>query len=294
MAPAMRLLFAIPHYFNATPKPGRHGSTGGDPAPRVRALADCLAAIQQLFGRPQCVIDIARRTTTPANKAITSRADVVVCTTGSTHVLDQVKLGTGYFTHHPTTADPKLLGFECHAVLRDRLGEYDFYCYLEDDLLIRDPWFFIKLQWFNSQFGDEAILMPNRFEVARDRIVHKAYVDGPVLPRVTTPFQNVGEAPTLEAEVFGGRVAFERPLNPHSGAFFLNARQMATWAERPYFLDRDVSFIGPLESAASLGVMRTFRVYKPAQEMGSFLEIEHPGNRFLNRIRLPNPTPSPA
>jgi hypothetical protein len=290
----MRLLFAIPHYFNAAPKPGPHGSTGGHPAPRVRALTDCLMAIQQLFGRPQCVIDIGRRTTYPANKALTERAEVVVCTTGSAHVLDQVRLGGSYFTHLSTSAEPKLLGFECHAALRDRLGSYDYYCYLEDDLLIRDPWFFVKLRWFGRTFGDEALLMPNRFEAARDRIVHKAYVDGPLRPTSTAPFQDVNDVPTLEGEVMGQRVVFSRTHNPHSGAFFLTAGQMATWAARPYFLDRDVRFIGPLESAASLGVMRTFRVYKPAPETGSFLEIEHPGNRFLGRIRLPDPTPSTA
>ena len=292
--PDMRVLFAIPHFFNASPSAGRHGSTGGDPGPRVRALSNCLAAIQQLFGRPQCVIDIARRTTVPANKGTSGLADVVVCTTGSSHVLDQVQLGNGYFTHHATSADPRLLGFECHAVLRDRLGGYDYYCYLEDDLLIRDPWFFVKLRWFAGQCGDEALLMPNRFEVARGRIVHKAYVDGPIRPDVTAEFQDITHLPLLDGEVMGTKVTFFRPLNPHSGAFFLNPRQMATWAAKPYFLDRDVRFIGPLESAASLGVMRTFRIYKPAPETGSFLEIEHPGNRFLNCIRLPEPTPSPA
>jgi hypothetical protein len=285
----MRLLFAIPHYFDAAPKPGRHGSLGGDPAPRIQALANCLAGIQQLFGRPQCVIDIARRTTFPANQATAAQADVVVCTTGDGHLLDRIGLGPAYFTRHPTTADPKLLGFECHAVLRDRLGGYDFYCYLEDDLLLRDPWFFVKLRWFAGRFGDEALLMPNRFEVARDRIVHKAYVDGPIRPQATAAYQDVSVQPTLEAEVMGMRVVFRRALNPHAGAFFLNANQMAKWAARPDFLDRDTRFIGPLESAATLGAMRTFRVYKPAPETGSFLEIEHPGRRFLGLIRQPRP-----
>jgi hypothetical protein len=287
----MRLLFAIPHYFASSATRGLYGSTGKDPAPRLRALTDCLAAIQQLFGRPQCIIDIARRTTTPSNKAITSVADVVVCTTGSSHLLDHVRLSSAYFTHHSTSAEPKLLGYECHAVLRDRLGGYDFYCYLEDDLLIRDPWLFLKLRWFTGQFGDEALLMPNRFEVARDRIVHKAYVDGPLRPQVTSAFQDVTQMPKLEGDVMGTRVVFRRTLNPHSGCFFLNDRQMATWAEKPYFLDRAVNFIGPLESAASLGVMRTFRVYKPSPEIGSFLEIEHPGSRFLGCIRMPDPSP---
>jgi hypothetical protein len=285
----MRLLFAIPHYFAPAATPGKYGSEGADPAPRVHALGNSQAGLQQLFGRPQCLIDIARRTTTPANHATAARADVVVCTTGTTHLLDRLGLGPAYFTHRPTDAQPRLLGYECHAALRERLGDYDFYCYLEDDLLIRDPWFFVKLRWFASQFGDQALLMPNRFEVARDRIVHKAYVDGPIRPQATAPFQDVSVEPTLRGEVMGQPVTFHRALNPHSGAFFLNARQMAAWAARPDFLDRSVQFIGPLESAATLGVMRAFRIYKPAPDVSGFLEIEHPGRRFLTLIRMPRP-----
>jgi hypothetical protein len=286
----MRLVFAIPHFFDATAAERRHGSLGGNPAPRLASLTNCLAGLRQQFGRPQCVIDIGRMTTVPANHATAVHLDVVVCTTGPGHLLDRVQLGPGYFVHQATAAEPRLLGFECHAVLRDRLGGYDYYCFLEDDLLVRDPWLFVKLRWFARQFGDGALLMPNRYELARDRIVHKAYVDGPLRPDVTARFQDVTDTPTLEAEPFGQRVVFRRSLNPHSGAFFLNARQMEAWAARPYFLDRDTSFVGPLESAATLGVMKTFRVYKPAPETGAFLEVEHPGAAFLSRIKLPKTT----
>jgi hypothetical protein len=282
-------LFAIPHYFNADPAGRhRHGSLGRDPAPRVRALADALAALQQLFGRPQCVIDIARRTTHAANHLTATVADVVVCTTGGQHLLDQLPLGAGYFTHLPTTAEPRLLGFECHAALRDRLAaSYDYYCYLEDDLLVRDPLFFVKLRWFASQFGEESLLTPNRYEVARGRIVHKAYVDGPIRAEATAPFQNVTEHPELAGEALGLRMVFRRSTNPHSGGFFLTATQMAAWAAKPDFLDRDTRFVGPLESAATLGVMRTFRVYKPVAENAAFLELEHPGTSFLSQIVPP-------
>jgi hypothetical protein len=287
----MRLLFAIPHYFNPDPAGGRrYGSLGPDPAPRGRALADCLATIRQLFGRPQCVIDIARRTTVPANHRTATAADVVVCTTGGHHVLDRLPLGAGYFTHLPTTAEPRLLGFECHAALRDRLAAgYDFYCYLEDDLLIRDPLFFVKLRWFATQFGEESLLVPNRYEVARDRVVHKAYVDGPIRAEATRAFQDVTELPQLEADALGLKVTFRRATNPHCGGFFLSAAQMATWAAKPHFLDRDTRFVGPLESAATLGAMRTFRVYKPVVECAAFLELEHPGTGFLSQIVSPAP-----
>src|SRR4051812_29444077 len=115
----MRLLIAIPHFFDPAPPAGRrHGSLGRDPGPRLRALTECLAGIQQLFGRPQCEIDIAGRTTVPANQATALGADVLACTTGPHHLLDKVPLGPGYFTHLPTAAEPRLLGFECHAALR--------------------------------------------------------------------------------------------------------------------------------------------------------------------------------
>ena len=47
------------------------------------------------------------------------------------------------------------------------------------------------------------------------------------------------------------------------------------------FLDGDCSFAGPLESAASLGVMKNFRIYKPAYANAGFLEIRHLHNRYL-------------
>ena len=282
----MRLLFVIPHYFDAAGG-GAHGSLSGKPADRAQTLADCLATLHQQFGRPQCEIDIARRTTIPANQTTAVRLDVIVCTTGSAHLLDGISLERQYFVRESTSANPELLGFECHAVLRNRLGQYDYYCYLEDDLLIHDPWFFVKLRWFNEQFGDHAVLMPNRFEVARSAIVHKAYIDGPLRGESTDAFQNRQVTPVLEGEALGQPIRFVRPQNPHSGCFFLNEAQMTTWAKKSYFLDRDTRFIGPLESAATLGVMRTFRLYKPAPESAGFLEVEHPGNRFLQLIRLP-------
>jgi hypothetical protein len=59
---------------------------------------------------------------------------------------------------------------------------------------------------------------------------------------------------------------------------------MAHWANQPHFLDRDTSFIGPLESAATLGIMKTFRIYKTAPNQANFLEIQHFGTAFVRLI----------
>lgn len=287
----MRVLAVIPHYFDPDATEAgdgrRHGSVGKDPAPRVEALSDCIAAFHQHFDPTQSIIDIARRTTRPANAASSARVDVVVCTTGGKHLLDRLDLGPGAFEPRPTSARPLALGFACRAVLRERIGLYDYYCYLEDDLIIRDPWLFAKLAWFNGHLGDERLLQPNRYERARKGIVRKAYVDGDLADGVIRPFGDPDADPTLRGKFLGLDMVFRRPRNPHSGCYFLNAGQMATWAARADFLDFDASFIGPLESAATLGILRAFKVYKPARENAAFLEIEHHGTAFVGQIRLP-------
>lgn len=211
---------------------------------------------------------------------------MVVCTTGLDHLLPRLPLPPRSFDHRATHCPPPLLGFECHALMRERLGAYDYYVYLEDDLICRDPWLFHKVAWFNDQLGDLPLLQPNRYEVCPLGFVPKAYVDGDLAPELTAPYQDLAESPELVARFANVPVRFRRTLNPHSGCFFLNARQMAHWARRPDFLDRDTSFVGPLESAATLGIMRAFRVYKPAPETASFLEIEHSGTQFIGQLRL--------
>jgi hypothetical protein len=287
----MRVLVTIPHFF---PEPGNqpspdgpgHGSLAREPEPRIAALTSAITALHQLYGPDQRIIEIATGTAHPANQANWAQLDIVVCTTGFDHLLPRLPLPPRAFDHVATRCPPPLLGFECHAVLRDRLGSYDYYCYLEDDLICRDPWLFRKLAWFNAEVGDLPLLQPNRYEACALGFVPKAYVDGDLEPRHTAPFQDIDESPWLTSRLMGVPITFRRTRNPHSGCFFLNARQMEFWARRPDFLDRSTQFIGPLESAATLGLMRTFRVYKPAPENASFLEIEHFGTAFIGQLRL--------
>jgi hypothetical protein len=289
----MRILVAIPHYFDTEGDSSgafRHGSLAQNPTTRVEALSACISALRQMFATPQVVIDIAARRGVPVNQRfVASKLDIVVCTTRGRHLLPRLALPPNSFVHQPTDAEPLLLGFECHAALYERIGDYDYYCYLEDDLVVTDPWLFAKLSWFRAQVGPESVLLPNRFEVARGGVAWKAYLDGDLAPEVTAQFPDRSEWPELRASFLGVDARFVRPLNPHSGCFMLGLEQMRQWALRPDFLDRDCGFIGPLESAASLGVMRAFRVYKPAPEVASFLEIAHFGTAFIDNLRLDPP-----
>jgi len=285
----MRILFTIAHYYapiGRRASDGRpHGSLSKNAQPRIDALAASIRALHALFGKRQVMMEPTRLVAHPANQLTAGTIDVVVCTTRDSHVLEQLSLPASSFAHHRTNAEPMLLGFECHAVQRERLGSYDYYVFLEDDLVLQDPWFFLKLAWFNARVGDGKLLQPNRFEAGANPFTNKVYVDGDLPKVVTRRFQDLRQVGELESRHLGVPVRFGRALNPHSGCYFLNARQMESWVKQPYFLDRDVRFVGPLESAATLGIMRTFEVYKPARENAGFLELQHFGTAFLDKIR---------
>lgn len=282
----MKLLFAIPHFYkkNDDSFNNRYGSSESPPERRVRALCETVLTLHQTFGKQHCEINIADKTAIPVGGIAQHDIDIVICTTGEHHVLDHLPISKGLYHHHPTDAEPLKLGFECHDVLKNHLNQYDYYCYLEDDLLITDNLFFEKLNQFNAQTETIDLLQAHRYEVQHKGPYFKAYVDGDLKPEVTERYQDISENPNLNLKLLGMDINFRRPLNPHSASFFLSNDQLNYWMSQDYYLDRDTSFVGPLESAASLGIMKTFRIYKPDRSNPDFLEIKHADNRFIHQI----------
>lgn len=284
----MRILIAIPHYYGAAADGGqRHGSQRPDSESRREALERAILSLHQVCGNSQAIIRHADRTAVPANQQLAHEVHVLVVTHGDAHLIPQLRVSPRLYHHLSTDDAPLHLGFHCQRALRDRWGNYDFYGYLEDDLIVHDPWLFHKLRWFCGHVGGDKLLLPNRFERAAHLAYHKCYLDGDLAPRVTAPFQDRGDVPQLSSAVLGVPIKFQRPLNPHSGCYFLSAEQLAHWMKQPSFGVPDSAFVGPLESAATLGIMRAFKVYKPAVENASFLEIEHAGSDFIRLIRRP-------
>ena len=230
----MRILFTIAHFYNPSGD-GKHASQRNDPQPRLNALTACVTSLQALYGKSQSMIDISECATIPANQSQQHEIDIVVCTTQGYHLLPQLPVQPRCFMHHATKCEPLLLGFECQAVLRACLNKYDYFCYLEDDLVLHDPWFFSKLKWFTHHGGNGNLLQPNRYEIAPQGAVFKAYIDGDLAATATAKFQNVEEQRQLKGKIMEQTVAFERALNPHSGCYFLNAEQMAHWAKQSHF-----------------------------------------------------------
>ncbi|HUY87234.1 MAG TPA: glycosyltransferase [Pirellulales bacterium] len=278
-----RVLVTVPHFYRLR-RGSIHGSGNQTRRARVAGLTRCLASIQELFGGEQYTTDLTRPNCHAANELTLYDATVVVCTDGVNHLLDEVRLPPGYFFHAPRSAKPQFLGFGCHSILRDSLGKFDYYCYMEDDLVLHDAWLFRKLGAFVELAGADYLLQPNRYEGAHSNMPRKAYIDGELPPEATARFQNAMIDPEFALDFMGTTIRCVRGSNPHAGCFFLNAAQMEYWAKQPYFLDGDASFYSPLESAATLGIMRAFRVYKPAPEAANFLEVQHFGASLMKRI----------
>lgn len=273
----MRLLATIPHYFRRGGGPGRYGSESGRAEERAGQVGRCLAALHQCFGLRQA---LAGPVAMPTNTTVGASVDVALVTTGQDHLVDS--LPRHLFAHCTTDVEPRHLGFVCHDVLRRHAGRYDWFAFLEDDIEVSDPLFLFKLGWFGHSFGADALLQPNRFELAAELEVMKLYIDGPTTrPDIPAQFQDVSVRPKLLGEAFGRSFLFERVENAHSGCFFLSAAQLERAAAAPGFGQPTAAFFGPLESAATLPVMRAFHVYKPARENAGFLEVQHLGRRFL-------------
>lgn len=290
-----RALVVIPHFFDPNGG-GRHGSRCPDPLPRVRALAACLDGLHTSLGASQVAYDIASRVAPPANQREAVELDVAIVTTGEKHLLAALPVPPDLYRHVATDEDGWMLGFACRDVLRAGLGAYDWFLFIEDDLVLHDPLFLRKVAWFRGLAGEQRILQPNRFESDVRALAHKAYVDGDLPKRVLDPWRTTFDPdtlPALEGRVLGAPVRFVPAANPHGGCFFLSASQMERLAAQPWFALRDTSFVGPLESAVTLPLIRTFEVYKPAPENASFLELRHFGTGFLSLLR-PRPEVRPA
>lgn len=278
----MKILIGIPHYYNQDNVEKKHGSSSNTLRNRIFKLKQTICKLYQCFSTNHKVLNIEKRM---AESAETQHdVDIVIHTLNDHHLLNLMPELSEMVEHKIVDADPKMLGFECHKTLVSMSNEYDFYGYLEDDLWIHDPLFFEKLKWFSQSTSDNCLLLPNRFEVQEIPSYYKLYIDGNIRIGATANYRvNTAETEIL-LKGLGEDFKFMQTANPHSGCFFLNRVQVNLWKEHKSFADHDVSFISPLESAATLSVLKVFNIFKPMKPNLNFFEIEHAGNAFFSLL----------
>lgn len=275
----MRILVTFAHYYKYD-HIGFHSSRGYDPAPRLAALSRAITALHGHFTGPALEYNYAESKAEAANGE-RHTLTVVICTTQEEHLVERLELDRSLFVHHKSDAPPLELAIECRRILAHNVDSFDLLCFMEDDLVIHDPAFFEKILWFNGQVGDGAVLLPNRYELSVRHRFRKVYCDGSI-SRIHSPtYWNDKGPPQLTATVFNRRVDFRLASSPHAGCYFVTQRQMRQWMQAPWFFSNEIGLIGPLESAASLALLRSFAIYKPALANADFFELQHDDDRFM-------------
>jgi len=272
----MRVLLAIAHYFR--PEEGStHSST--DAHRRDQRAAALRSAIDSWRGTlgATTALNIEHKRFEHLRGAVDG-LDIAVLTNGTDHLLDAEHARARGVRHITVQLDnPRMLGFAARRLFADARNGYDLFCYSEDDLRLTDPGFVAKIAAFQDAFGWRRLLMPNRFEWNPKGPTLKTWIDGDLRPGATERWR----APLPDEDFLRlGPTTFRRAPNPHSGFHAVTAVQLAHWMRQPHFAENDVAFVSPLESAATLGVLKTFPIYKPFGPDAGFLEIEHLDTRF--------------
>jgi len=150
---------------------------------------------------------------------------------------------------------------------------YDIVGYMEDDILIEDPEFFLKIDFLTRGTNNNYAFLPHRCEniPCKGDVILSGDPDGgrPDL------FWDTGE--TIAVPWPLGIRRFYRATNPHSGCYFLNKTQGIKlrnyWQNKNWIADFKLS--GPLEQAGSGLLLPVFKLMKPIPEHYRFLMVRH-------------------
>lgn len=293
MTRTVSLQVAIPHFFR---EGAGHDSEGygsgrsGNRLARCAALSRCLGSVLALNRAPQdWLLNLAEQhveRTPPSRRSglqgVVVNLHLFVC--GEDWLHDVVDLYMPRLKlHHVELDDPRQLPLIAVRQLLDMPGNADFSMYLEDDLIIQDPFYLDKISWFYTQTENRFVLMPHRFEHTVANSPQKLYVDGPI--------KELGKRESVWASdeiiVATGQylneqeVDFANASNPHSGSFCVSKIQreclsISSWPPP--------TFIGPLETAATGTLLNVYPILKSSWACREFLQIEHGNPSFLSLL----------
>jgi len=277
----MRILVVIAHYFSAAPTIDMTGMTGlgstRAPLAKIAAVNSAITALHRYYGPYR-----AQRNPDGFMHYDKSEPvlDIVIVTAPGKNLLDRIDIDPSLYTVEYPEVEPLLLGFEAQRIMRERAGRYDMYAFIEDDLIVTDPCYFEKVQWFATSVDPNAMLMPVRYEMSHSGVPAKVIVEPRMSRELLSHIVPPNRPSKLQATWHGQQQTFRHPYNPHSGSYAVTAGQLDVWMRHPSFYDRDTSWMNdPLVCAATYAPGKVFDIYMSAEPNPWFLEIEHYGVR---------------
>jgi hypothetical protein len=285
----MKVLFVIPHYFKALADRSRYAShSASSRNVKLQALNNVIFNIHFLFGDKHYG---AVHKNTEMEKLVnqfTFDFDIKICTNENDHLIGDLEYGGEIFEHIKINKDPLFLGFYTQAIMSEFKERYDYYCYLEDDIIIHDQFFFKKLDMFNRVANPLHLMQPQRFEPSmyngklRKNFLTKVYMDYQI-------YKIKDNIDRYELDIMDSKIIISATTYAHSGCFFLNNEQFKYLIQKPEWanfsnVDRNMA----LDNAASKAIGKNFRIFKPHRNSMNFFEVEHGVSNMLHQISYEN------
>jgi hypothetical protein len=250
----------------------RRFADASPPPPPPRVVAVVTHVVDPERARGESVDRLARTLDGLLESLAHTQLELVVNTFPARHVVDGLP---PYLRDRVTVSEssdlhPMLLGFKAQDQFLLR-RDADWFIYLEDDLLLADPFLLEKLSLFNEQAPPGSLLLPHRYELVEGR---KTYVD---LASKQSPEWCPSSRLTV---VDAGPWRFGEFENPHSGFYCLSQAQLTRWIESGRHWYARVSYVASRESAATGCLAEVFRLYKPLPENMTFLEVRHLDTKY--------------
>ncbi len=171
--------------------------------------------------------------------------------------------------------DPMFVEYNAHDVFKLHVNAYDYFLFLEDDIILNDSWFLEKIKNFNDASPkNNFVLLPHRFEYY---IGLKYYFEQSVLIKDTLQPHKYLEQLTI----ISGGIKFSIYENPHAAFYCLNKEQMQLWINSGYKWKNKVVAFGALESAATFCLYENFQFFNPHPDNISYFEVQHYGNKYM-------------
>jgi len=161
---------------------------------------------------------------------------------------------------------PALIEFRAQDEFIQHIDEFEWFIFLEDDIILHDTCVLDKISSFKKNLRDERIvLMPNRYEMYKGV---KTYLD----------LGNAQEKKYLYNRLSILKIGgweFVRFLNPHAAFYCLSKDQLRLWIKSGRRWYDKVAAYGPIESSASGCLQECFILYKPHTTNLYFFEVQH-------------------
>lgn len=165
--------------------------------------------------------------------------------------------------------DPMFVGFRLQEEFVNKVDEFDWFLFIEDDIILYDAFTLEKLEKFNQLSGYEnAILHPNRYEMYQGT---KRYIDF-----IIDTYLAWNNLSGVEIE----NVKFAEFTNPHAAFYCLSRKQMKQWIKSGRVWRNQVVNVGPLESAATFCLLECFSIYKPHPSNLNYFEVRHYDSKY--------------